>query len=132
MRYLYILSVFILSSLQLVAQDDMPEGRQEKIKALYVAYITQELKLTEDEAQRFWPVHTQYENEIKAVKTEASELDRQQSILNIKKKFQDKFVKILGVSRTDNFYRTDAEFRKKLVERLKKMRENGNQRLRRN
>ncbi len=132
MRYLYILSVFILSSLRLVAQDDMPEGRQEKIKALYVAYITQELKLTEDEAQKFWPVHTQYENEIKAVKTEASELDRQQSILNIKKKYQDKFVKILGVTRTDNFYRTDAEFRKKLVERLKKMRENGNQRLRRN
>ncbi len=133
MRYLYILSVFILSSLRLVAQDDnIPEGRQEKIKALYVAYITQELKLTEDEAQKFWPVHTQYENEIKAVKTEASELDRQQSILNIKKKYQDKFVKILGVARTDNFYRTDAEFRKKLVERLKKMRENGNQRLRRN
>lgn len=132
MRYLYILSALLLSSLRLLAQDDLPEGRQEKIKALYVAYISQELKLTEEEAQKFWPVHTQYENEVKAVKQEASELDRQQTILNIKKKYQDKFVKILGASRTDDFYRTDAEFRKKLVDRLKKMRENGNQRLRKN
>ncbi len=132
MRYIYLLSAFLLSSLQLFAQDDVPENRQEKIKALYVAYISQQLKLNEEEAQKFWPVHTQFENEIKDVKKDVSELDRQQAVLNIKKKYQDKFIKILGPARTDDFYRTDAEFRKKLVERLKKMRENGNQRFRKN
>jgi hypothetical protein len=52
-----------------------------------------------------------------------SELDRQQTVLNIKKKYQDKFARILGVERTDAFFRNDAEFRKKLVDRLKNMRQ---------
>ena len=39
--------------------------KRAKDQALYVAYITQQLSLTEDEAQRFWPVHKQFDDEIK-------------------------------------------------------------------
>ncbi|MFD2907733.1 sensor of ECF-type sigma factor [Flavobacterium ardleyense] len=31
--------------------------KQEKIKALKVAYITEQLELTADEAQKFWPIY---------------------------------------------------------------------------
>ena len=44
-------------------------------------------------------------------------------MLNVKKKYQGNFIKILGSERSNNFYRQDAEFRKKLVERLKQMRQ---------
>ena len=98
--------------------------KEEKIKALYVAYITQQLSLTADEAQKFWPVHSQYEAELKNVNVNNSnEIDRQQSVLNVKKKYQGNFIKILGSERSNDFYRQDAEFRKKLVERLKQMRQ---------
>ena len=98
--------------------------KEEKIKALYVAYITQQLALTPDEAQKFWPVHSQYEAELKNVNVNNSnEIDRQQAVLNVKKKYQGNFIKILGSERSNNFYRQDAEFRKKLVERLKQMRQ---------
>ena len=98
--------------------------KEEKIKALYVAYITQQLSLTADEAQKFWPVHSQYEAELKNVNVNNSnEIDRQQAVLNVKKKYQGNFIKILGSERSNNFYRQDAEFRKKLVERLKQMRQ---------
>ena len=124
-----LLSLLLLSgSLSLFAQPGPGPHREEKIKALYIAYITQELKLTEDEAQKFWPVHTQYEKDIQGVGVDLPELDRQQNVLNIKKKYQDRFAKILGNSRTDDFFRIDAEFKKKLIERLRKMRENGGQR----
>lgn len=100
------------------------EGKNaQKVQALYVAYITQELKLTEDEAQKFWPVHAMYDNEIKALRAESPELERQQAALNIKKKYQDRFAKILGPARTNDFYVKDGEFRKKLIERLKNMRQ---------
>jgi len=36
------------------------EERQERIKALKVAYITRELSLTEREAQAFWPVYNKH------------------------------------------------------------------------
>ena len=98
--------------------------KEEKIKALYVAYISQQLSLTADEAQKFWPVHAQYEAELKNINQgNAGELDRQQAVLNVKKKYQGSFNKILGTERSNNFYRQDAEFRKKLVERLKQMRQ---------
>lgn len=105
------------------AQAQPANDRQQKVEALYIAYITKELKLTEDDAQKFWPVHTQYDNEIKGLKLDDSELDRQQAVLNIKKKYQDRFTRILGAERTNDFFVKDGEFRKKLVERLKKMRQ---------
>ena len=117
---------FFLSAFCVQAQeqrDQDPAKREQKIKALYVAYISQELKLTEAEAQKFWPVHAEFDNEIRAVKLELSELDRQQNVLNIKKKYEERFTRIIGADRTNSFFRNDAEFRKKLVERLKNMRQ---------
>ncbi len=35
--------------------------KQEKIKALKVAYITEQLELTPTEAQKFWPVYNDYQ-----------------------------------------------------------------------
>lgn len=35
--------------------------KQEKIKALKVAYITEQLLLTTDEAQKFWPIYNDYQ-----------------------------------------------------------------------
>ncbi len=126
----FILAIaFFLSGFAVQAQDQRdadPVKREQKVKALYVAFISQELKLNEDEAQKFWPVHAQFDNEVKTVKMDLSELDRQQSVLNIKKKYQDRFTRIIGAERTDAFFRSDAEFRKKLVERLKNMRQQNN------
>ena len=123
-RILLIVSL-ILGSISFVSAQEPGDDatKVQKIQALYVAYITQQLKLTEAEAQKFWPVHSQYDAEIKAVGLGGNELDRQQSVLNIKKKYQDKFSSILGSNRTNNFYRIDGEFRKKLVDELRKRRQ---------
>jgi hypothetical protein len=125
--YLFIfIGSFGVANAQAGGDNDGPK-REQKIQALYIAYVSQELKLTEDEAQKFWPVHTQYDAEIKAVSMDLNEIDRQQAVLNIKKKYQDRFIKIIGADRTNTFFKTDAEFRKKMIDRLKKMREQRNQ-----
>jgi hypothetical protein len=118
---------FLFSFFAATAQvdDAQPDPkREEKIKALYVAYISQQLNLTPDEAQKFWPLHAQYEAELKSINSSnADELARQQAVLNVKKKYQNGFSKMLGTERSNNFYRQDGEFRKKLVQRLKQMRQ---------
>ena len=101
-------------------------NKSEKVEALYVAYMTKQLNLTEDEAQKFWPIHTQYDNELKAVERNNNELERQQNALNVKKKYQDRFIKVLGADRTNEFFRNDAEFRKRMIERLKAIKEKRN------
>ncbi len=104
------------------AGDDL--AKQEKIKALYVAYVTQQLQLTPDEAQKFWPVHTQFANDLKSIKPEQPELVKEEARLNIKKKYQQNFTQILGSNRCDRFFRMNDEFKRKLRDRLQNQRNN--------
>ena len=126
-KYLLILTLLFGSFSMAFAQENQPadeQTKQERIKALYVAYVTQQLQLTPDEAQKFWPVHTQFENELKAINKDLAELPKEQARLDIKKKYQDNFVKILGGNRCDRFFRMNDEFKRKLRERLQNQRNN--------
>lgn len=123
-KYLLILT-FLLGSFSVAfAQEGEDVNKQEKIQALYVAYVTQQLQLTPDEAQRFWPLHTQFANELKGVNKDLPELAKEQARLDIKKKYQDNFVKVLGANRCERFFRMNDEFKRKLRERLQNQRNN--------
>jgi hypothetical protein len=99
-------------------QDGDAAKQQERLQSLYVAFITQKLELTAAEAQTFWPLHNEFNNEVKGVDANIPELDREQKILDIKKKYEPKFHKILlDAKRVDRLFRLHGEFRKKLIER---------------
>ncbi len=120
-KYLLILTLLLGSFSMAFAQENQPGDEQEKqarLQALYVAYVTKQLDLTPDEAQKFWPIHTQFENELKSVKSSLSELDKEQARLDIKRKYQESFTKILGSNRCERFFRMKEEFSRKLRERL--------------
>ena len=51
--------LFLLATTFSIAQGH--KEKQEKIKALKVAYITEQLELTADEAQKFWPIYNDYQ-----------------------------------------------------------------------
>lgn len=126
-KYILLFSLLLASTLAVHAQDDQPGDdakKQERIKALYVAYITQQLQLNPDEAQKFWPVHAQLESELKSVRSNIPELDKQQSILNIKKRYQENFNRILGANRCERFFRMDGDFKHKLLEKIRNNRQN--------
>ena len=38
-----------------------PEKKKEDIKAMKIGFITNELNLTPDEAQKFWPVYNEFQ-----------------------------------------------------------------------
>ena len=126
-KYILILTI-LLGHLSMASAQESQTGddvtKQERIKALYVAYVTQQLAFTPDEAQKFWPVHTQFENDLKGVKKELAELDKQQARLDIKKKYQDNFNKIIGPNRCERFFRMDGEFKRKLTDRVQRQRNN--------
>jgi len=58
---LFIFFLFISSSL--FAQKTYRKSK-EKIRAYKIAHITEELELTEKEAQKFWPVYNKYDKRI--------------------------------------------------------------------
>lgn len=68
-KLLLLLIVFI--SVNSFGQDgSLIRKKREQIKSLKVAFITEELQLTPDEASKFWPLYNSYEDQQKQIKKE--------------------------------------------------------------
>jgi len=90
-----------------------------KIQAMEMAFITKELNLTPDEAQKFWPVFNQYRNELKGIAGErkaGDHLEKQQKMLDIRKKYREDFTKVMSHERANKVFGAEEEF-KSLVRR---------------
>jgi hypothetical protein len=109
-----------------IAQSKRPRKEAEdKIKVLFVTYMTHQLNLNETEAQKFWPIHQQFNIEMRGVRDqEIQALEKEEALLNIKKKYKEKFSKIIGEERTNTFYLKDIEFQHRLVDMIRKRRMN--------
>lgn len=60
MKKIFITLLFLALTINGFAQN---KQRQERFKALKIAYITEKLEFTETEAQKFWPIYNAYEKE---------------------------------------------------------------------
>jgi hypothetical protein len=119
-------------------------GEQRKnIEAQRIAFITQELNLTPDEAKVFWPVYNEYDakrHELKKslkdadglhkieieklTEKEASQLlDNQiieaQKLLDLRKEYHAKFKSVLPAVKVLQLYDAEREFQKMLIDRLR-------------
>jgi hypothetical protein len=111
------------------AQEQAPQQpdpkMEEKIDAMEVGYISQKLNLTTEEAQKFWPVYNEYKRDLKQVlkayrnNPDADVLDRDQKIIDVRKKYRDRFIGVIGQQRVKVFYKAEGDFRRALMNRLK-------------
>ena len=70
MKIIKIIPILLfLFAINTFAQPRLKE-KKEQIKALKVAYITEELQLTSEEAIKFWPVFNAYEDKQKELRQE--------------------------------------------------------------
>jgi hypothetical protein len=125
-----ILSFFFMLSFAAFAQNG--GGKQapgQKIEALKIAYITSKLNLSPEEAQKFWPIYNKYSDELRKVRQEGRqnktpELEIEEKILAIRKKYNGEFSKVLPAEKVNAFFRAEKEFGNKLreewIERRKK------------
>ena len=92
-----------------------------RIQALKIAFITQKLSLTSDEAQKFWPVYNKYNDEVSSLVPDKNGdvIARDEKLLKIKKKYNNSFEKILGRERANQLFIAEAEFRNVLIRQLK-------------
>lgn len=117
-----LLLLIMFGSLNLVSAQENPNQQGEKVQALKIAFITQKLQLTSGEAEKFWPVYNQYENEIKSLRSEKQNgdvLENEEKLLNIRKKYKPSFEKIIGPEKANQLFSAEKEFRNVLIKRLK-------------
>ena len=119
--------------------------KREQIKALKIAYITDELKLTPDEASKFWPLFNAYEEKQKNFRKErirsfmdqngTSDIDKmtekeaasilndiensEEDALQNRKKFVASLKPILPATKILKLKKAEEEFNKKLLKQFR-------------
>ena len=63
MKKLILLFFILFAFLPAVSQEEDKDAQHERIKALKVAYFTQEMNFNEKTAEKFWPIYNKYEKE---------------------------------------------------------------------
>ncbi|MEY3437041.1 MAG: hypothetical protein RL335_1497 [Bacteroidota bacterium] len=142
MQKLYLFLIFAIPTL-VMAQPPHPqkgfrggmrgENRQlnaehkNRLQSLSVAYLTKAIQLTPEEAEKFWPVYNKYNEEVRRAAMDSTKkdvLEKQQEVLNIRKKYQKDFHKILSSERTQQLFHAEMEFRNMVKKELEERRKN--------
>lgn len=135
LKYIFVI-LLLAFGLPVLAQS----GKQDKVEALKVSFITQKVNLTTQEAQSFWPVYNEYTDKIKFArrnfrrayndvpdfKTDAeaesylnAELKLKQTELDLHKEYFEKFKKIIGAKKTGLLRKAEEEFKKEIIKTIK-------------
>ena len=118
MKRFLLLTCFAFTILIGVAQNGS------RLEALKIAYITKRLDLSPEEAQKFWPIYNQYADELKRTRQEAirnskSEIELDEAILNVRKKYSSLFTQALSPQKIDIFFKSEKEFGHYVQEEIK-------------
>jgi hypothetical protein len=129
-------------------------GRQgrpvQRIHAAKIAYMTDRLQLTEEQAAKFVPVYKEYEKDLLATRSPymkkyhlqkaddnsdlssrqyvEDDLDYQQEVIELKRKYNDRFLKVISSVQLSQMYASEREFRQILMRRLRQREGRGGRR----
>ncbi|MBK8055046.1 MAG: hypothetical protein IPK35_17685 [Saprospiraceae bacterium] len=134
---LFLLLAFFITN----AQDRQSRDRvKDKIKAQRVAYITDQLDLSETESQKFWPVYNAYTTELENLKSSldiqfkrdlsdkeaedmlTSMLDGRAKEIEIQKRYVQKLKSAIPAKKIVMLYRAEREFKEKLISGVRERR----------
>lgn len=121
--------------------EDLDERGGDRVQAAKVAYITSKLSLTTVQAQQFWPLYNEFEAARKKIRKQIRQLridnmlldaneDQlktdikklfalRQEELDLEKLYAEKFLKVISAKQLAEYYRSEKEFTRMLIKRLK-------------
>ena len=143
LRTIGITLICLVATTVLFAQGN--PGR-EKIKSLKIAFITERLNLSSDEAQRFWPLYNDHEADIEGIKRkerteirqrfgnfdtlsdrEAQELlnalislEKEKHSLNVS--FMERMSGVIGARKTMLLVKAEEDFKRRLLREMQERR----------
>lgn len=154
MKYYISILMFMLMATSISAQEHeggkreyKREGKKEKrgkkdsrMEAKKIGYITEELDLSSEEAQKFWPIYNDFQNKMKAFREESKEnrrnegeftdaeaevflnniFEQEQEILNLKKDYYKNLESALSKAKIAKLFTIERKFREKLYKSIKR------------
>ena len=115
------------------------DNKAQQIESMRVAYITQKLNLSTDEAQRFWPVYNSYRADLKTLRknfkqddrdgtplTTDQQLEFEQKKLDLKKTYRVQFEQAVGKDKFNLLLQVEDKFKKELMQVVQERQDRGN------
>jgi len=140
MKNLLVILFMAMITLPAFAQEDeadLPQQQEpkakEKIQALRVAYITEKLGLTADEAAKFWPVYREYSekrqtlrHELKSARKNGTpekdlidlDLKIKQKELDLEKDYSGRLQKVISAEKLLSLRQAEGDFRKLILRQI--------------
>jgi len=146
-----VLAILLAFALPAVAQERPQEGKKpdrkemgERIKASKIAFITEKVEITPEEAEKFWPLYNELEDkkmevtadimkryrpdeakmeepsEEEAAEMMAQRFEMEQQLLDLKVEYHKKFMDILPATKVAKLYRAEDQFKRGLMERFRR------------
>lgn len=139
-----------LTGLVVKAKNDTFQDRREKYRSEKVAFLTSNLELTPNEAEKFWPVYNKLDKErweaqkmrreMEAKVLEAEESLSGKKVIELTRKFagsmheeaeilvkyNEEFLKILPPQKVLKLYKAENEFRIHMISKYRDRRKNEN------
>ena len=147
MKTKFILPIILLFISSVSFSQDFKEKR-EKVKALKVAYITEQLELTTEEAQKFWPLYNAFDDKQADLRHEKMRaiLDRfrpgnveklsekdasnslaqmekiEEDLFNLKKKFIKDLQGVISAKKIIKLKKAEEDFNRELLKQMREKR----------
>jgi hypothetical protein len=139
MKYLTaIIGLLLLAQVGLAQNGQL----QDRIESMRIAYITNQLSLTPEESQQFWPIYNKYKEEEKAIRqsyrkpnidfqslsdAEGTKLiedhfDMEQKLLDLKRSAYNDLQSAIPVKKIARLNRAERAFKEKLLEFIQQQR----------
>lgn len=122
--YTFLLILCFAGTVRAQQDDAQTQPAPANIIGLKMAFVTKQLALTNEEAQKFWPVYYSYSAELRKIRQNRKEdvLATEEEMLNLRKKYRAEFKKILSTDeRVNKALTVDRDFmvvvKKELQER---------------
>ncbi|HET6254107.1 MAG TPA: hypothetical protein VFE32_08540 [Puia sp.] len=107
----------ILCWLTLPAQSQTPKNSWDgQLEALKTTFITTRLRLTPQEAEKFWPIYNLYDSEKKQAvynfrhTPNPNELQFEKTMLAIREKYSVEFLKAISPGKINDFFIAERDF----------------------
>jgi hypothetical protein len=100
------------------------------LESLRVAFISRQLELTPEEAEKFWPVYNQYQGDLRKMASEhrgkgGTELEFEEKLLNLRKQYQGPITKTISDQKFDRLMKAEKSWGDMLRKEIQRRREMG-------
>ncbi len=141
MKKIILFSIFSLCLMASAFAQRSGERMKNRMEGYQIAFITDKLNLTSEEAQKFWPIYNQYKDQAKKIRQDAkpqkdvqdmtdaeaeqfikSSFEKDTKELDLKKEFVQKLRGVLAPKKIAQLQGLEKEFKKELLEKAKERR----------